>query len=144
MAEAKEELDETPPPSKPDPATSDLFAPPTVPLWEGPECGLSAPFTDNIVQSLTPEEDDDSHTPDPFSSLSSVEDTQPTSGRGLVSNGDEANIVMATEKVQEVAVSQPEMVLETAHFTSVLSPPPTEHLMMAEQVGGDPGLIGYL
>lgn len=57
-------------------------------------------------------------------------------GRGLVSNSDEeAGVVMATERVHETAVLEqraPAVVLETAQFTSVISPPPVEQLMMPQ------------
>ena len=58
-----------------------------------------------------------------------------TSERGLVSNGDVEDVVTMMEKVHEVAVmvEEEEEVLETARFTSVMSPP-DQHLMMAEQV----------
>ena len=59
------------------------------------------------------------------------------SGRGLVANGSgEGAVAMTTtmERVHEVAIlEEEERVLQTARFTSVLSPP-DQHLMMAEQV----------
>ena len=137
-------MDETPPTPKPVSVTSDLFPPPTVPLEHGPEgCSLSRPFTDEILHSLTPENDSLSlQEPDPFSSLlpppNDVGGAQ-LSGRSLVTNGNGEGVAMTTmERVHEVAILEEEgegrgTVLETAHFTSVLSPP-NHHLMMAEQV----------
>ena len=138
MAKAKAELDETPPTPELNTMTSDLFPPPTTPFEGGPECGLSVSFTNDILLSLTPEEDPLSpHTLDPFfSSSPNVDGQDVISGRSLVSNGDREDVVMETERVHEVAVMEvqrPEVVLEMAQFTSVLSPP-TQHLMMAEQV----------
>ncbi|CAI7990209.1 Reticulocyte-binding protein 2 homolog a [Geodia barretti] len=144
VAEAREMMDETPPTPKPVSVTSDLFPPPTVPLEDGPEgCSLSRPFTDEILHSLTPENDSLSlQEPDPFSSLlpppNDVGGAQ-LSGRSLVTNGNGEGVAMTTmERVHEVAILEEEgegrgTVLETAHFTSVLSPP-NHHLMMAEQV----------
>jgi hypothetical protein len=145
VAEAREMMDETPPTPKPVSVTSDLFPPPTVPLQDGPEgCGLSRPFTDEILDSLTPENDSLSQQePDPFSSLlpppNDVGGAQLMSGRSLVTNGNGEGVDMTMmERVHEVAILEEEgerrgTVLETAHFTSVLSPP-NHHLMMAEQV----------
>ena len=144
MAEAREMMDETPPTPKPVSVTSDLFPPPTVPLQDGPEgCGLSRPFTDEVLDSLTPENDSLSQQePDPFSSLlpppNDVGGAQLMSGRSLVTNGNGEGVDMTMmERVHEVAILEEGerrgTVLETAHFTSVLSPP-NHHLMMAEQV----------
>ena len=137
-------MDETSPTPKRIATNSDLFPPPTVPLEYGPEgSALSLSFTDQILESLTPENDSLlTHEDNPFSHLllppNDVGGAQLMSGRDLVTNGNGEGVVSSMERVHEVAVVEEEVerqerVLETACFTSVLSP--SDHrLMMAEQV----------
>lgn len=138
MADAQAGLNETPPTLKPNITTSDLFPPPNVPMEDAPNVGFNVSFTPNIMNSLSLQDEEDGclYVPNPFTAPPSHHANGGiTDRKDYVSNGSEEGVVMATDRVHEVAVmeEQPKVVLEAAHFTSIMSPP-SEHLMMAEQV----------
>ena len=148
VKEAQEKATQAPPPPGPAVVTSDLFPPPNTPLESAHDSDFTMAFTEDLLLSLPPEEDDESE-PDPFlstaQSTSSAEDdvidlaanglNGEHSGRGFVIDSDEADAaetdVTEKERVRvEMALElQEPMVLQTAPFTSIMSPPAGQLMM---------------
>lgn len=99
--------------------------------------GLAVPFTTDMLSSLPPEEQHISHEMDPFSGQVAGGANGGGGGRNLVANGngEGGEVVMATDGVQELAMLEPTVVLETSQFTSIVSPPTDELKMPQVQTG---------
>lgn len=105
--------------------------------------GLTVAFTEDVLSSLPPpEERYTSREMDPFSGHCAgvVSD-----GWSLVADNDgEGEVVVATERVQEVAMleeSEAAVVLEMCQFSSVLSPPADELRMPQVSVTANVSLL---
>ena len=140
VKDAQATTTETSPPSQHASVNSDLFPPPDVPLENAHSSGFGKAFTRDDLASLPPEKDEDEMCDrNPFygQTMANGSDDHTVNrlgGQGLVASGNNEGDFTATERVHEVAVlEQPGVVLETARFTSVVSPP-ADQLMMAQQV----------
>ena len=142
VKEAQATTTETPPPLQTASVNSDLFPPPDVPLENAHNSGFAKAFTRDMLASLPLEEDEDEiYDRNQFYGQTMGNGmhrdgctVNELGGRSLVASGSNEGVVTAAERIHEVAVlEQPGVVLETARFTTVVSPP-ADQLMMAQQV----------